>query len=278
MRQLILIGFIFLTVLGCSQAKFDSRWKDHEISLDGNLEEWNGKMVIPDNSHVAVSVANDENFLYLALRTLDRDIIRQIAIHGFTVWFDRTGGQKERLGVTYPLGNGLKDMHKMAKKAPNQSFDEFELTINELLMNQHEIVITNTDNNYKTRRSLTTPEGIVVRLSFKDGVLGYELTVPLHESSDQNFAIGLDPGSTLGIGFTTPKIDREKMKAQMKKSAGGGGMGGGKGGGMGGGGRGGQGGRGSGKGGGGKGGGPTGVNSQLPKSLEIWTAVSLASR
>jgi hypothetical protein len=117
-------------------------------------------------------------------------------------------------------------------------------------------------------RSLTHQSlvGVEVAIHIDQGLLQYELKVPLVVTSDHPYAIGSQAGKTIGVGLETGKLEQPSSAGR------GGGFGGG---GMGGRGGGGRGGGGGGRGGGGHEGGE-GRGAQAPKPLKVWATVAIA--
>jgi hypothetical protein len=105
--------------------------------------------------------------------------------------------------------------------------------------------------------------GVEVALEYSQGTFGYELKIPMAADERHKYAIGTTPGQKVGIGFETPEIDLEAMKAAREEGRPPGGPSGGGGGGR----------PGSGMPGGG-GGGMRGGGR--PEPLEIWAEVTLA--
>ncbi|MFT7695625.1 MAG: hypothetical protein ACI8P2_004260, partial [Candidatus Latescibacterota bacterium] len=132
----------------------------------------------------------------------------------------------------------------------------------------------------KRRISLAAISEVEVALNYIDGRLVYELKVPLQRLQGEGYDVGIGAraGKDIGIGFSTPKIDRQATAGQ-RRLGGGGGFGGAGGGGFGGAGGGGFG----GAGGGGFGGasgvrrGPPGGMQTLQQPLQLWTKVELSS-
>jgi hypothetical protein len=121
-----------------------------------------------------------------------------------------------------------------------------------------------TEGDLATRMFLAQAAGIDLDVGLTKGALVYEAKIPLL-SSNGSYAIGVAPGAEIGIGLTTPGVDREKMRDRMRGSGPPGGPEGGMGGG---------GGRGGGPGGGRMGG---GQRPSLPEPLDLWATVRIAS-
>ena len=97
--------------------------------------------------------------------------------------------------------------------------------------------------------------GIEIRAHLANDVLCYELKIPLLTSAKHPYAVGAGPGSLVGLGFTTPSVDRDAMMA----SRGGGGRGGG-----------------SRRGGGRRSGGES-VRGRMPSGLDAWVRIQLSA-
>ena len=84
------------------------------------------------------------------------------------------------------------------------------------------------------RMTLMQTGGIDARFQITNGILVYEMKIPLADNGDHPFAIGTKPGSTIGIGFETsagltslrPQLDNSGDADGGRSSEGrGGGMG-----------------------------------------------------
>ena len=123
-------------------------------------------------------------------------------------------------------------------------------------------------------RSFTADKapGIEVKLGQAEGLLTYELKVPLAANDAHPYGIGAKPGAMISVGLEMPKLEMPEGRGREGGGRGGpgGGMGGHGGGGMGG--YGGMGGRGGHSNGGGY------ERAEQPKPLSGWMAVQLASK
>ncbi|MGH9412059.1 MAG: hypothetical protein ACRD1V_21695 [Vicinamibacterales bacterium] len=211
----------------------------------------------------------------------DPGVRSQIVRRGLTVWFDPGGGTKKVFGVRYPViedpggqagiggynfgrrtggGGGTTAGANGGTAQPDEAQPPPD-RVDILGPGKHDEVSL-------TRDSLP---GVDVAYKLQDGLLQYELKIPLAKTSDNPYAIGTASGKTIGIGLETPKPQ------QRSSLAGGPGGGGGFGGGGFGGGRGGFG-RGGGMGGGGMGGGRRGGGegaSQSARPLNGWGTIGL---
>lgn len=256
---LFLVAWLLSACGGTTALQSES--PDREISVDGDAGDWQGALTSIEKENLSLGVLNDGAYLYLALVSSDRQLVNQMMIRGFTVWFDAAGGKEKTLGLRFPLGlmaSGAQVSPREMQQNPDARRELFEASLTEME------ILESEDKSRRFPRHAV--QGIEVMAKIDAGTLVYELQIPLRAGEGHTFAIDAAPGDVIGVGLETPEIDREAMRQQS------GGRGGGRGGagGRGGGGRGGRGGF------GGQGGGRGGPPQQ-PESLKLWTTVELAA-
>ena len=129
-----------------------------------------------------------------------------------------------------------------------------------------EVIGPGKDDRRRLELAFAKTVGLDVATRMGEGVLVYEIRVPLSASEEQPYAVRSIPGGTIGLGVET---------GEMPRAAGRSGEGRGRGAGGGGGGGSGVGGGGSGGGGGGRGGGREGMRELKP--VKAWTIVHLSN-
>jgi hypothetical protein len=270
-----------------SKATLSSEWAATPVVIDGINTEWPTLVSVGKDVRVSIAAKNDAQYLYLALITSDGPTAFQTLNDGLIVWFDADGGSKKRLGIEYPLpreaGSAPRAGQAPGSGGANQEeqppdpeamwrrrLADSRLTLADLLGPGKDDVKSLV---------LDPSQSIRAKLGHADGMLVYELAIPLTRTPDSPDGLGVAPGAVLGIGLETP----ERKTPAESRGGYGGGMGG-RGGGMGGHG-GGMGGRGGGMGGGyggtggrgGEMGGSGGAFGQRQKPLKVWTTVQLAT-
>jgi len=217
---------------GCSEIELSSRWRDRLVVVDGVNLEWQDAMTYLEDKKVAVGLLNDEEYLYVALVTTDRQLQRQIVGLGFTLWFDPAGGKGKSFGIRFPLGIEDKSIMRSLKTRGSSVEQDMAKLQEELVESMTELEILGPGENESRRLPLSNEEGIFVKIGVSGYGLVYELRIPLAESEIHPLAIGAATGTSIGIGLETPEMKMDMMRGRM----GGGmpGMGGGKGGGRGG--------------------------------------------
>lgn len=266
----VLLVLFCVSVAASDRPHLISQLRDGPITADGHFDDWYGNLEPLGKEPVSVQVLNDRDFLYLRFTASEAAIRREIIRQGFTVWFDPAGGTKKKFGIRYPVvehGSGEGQGRGEARgrsHGDGQAEEEPEAAPSDRV----DILGPGKDD----ARSLTREHlsGVDVAVRSEQGILQYELKVPLARSADHPYAIGTEPGKTIGLGLETGKMQQQSFGQGRGGGFGGGGMGGGGMGGRGGGGRGG--------GGGGRGGrgGEEGRGFQPPKPLKAWATVSIA--
>ena len=269
------------------RASTDSHWRTTDITVDGVPTDWAGPLVPFNDQPVSIAAANDGEFVYMVLTTSEQSARMQIMRQGLVVWFDPAGGDKKHFGIKFPVGGGAPDGarggHRSYGGAPSQgqggqsSTDDHPQTPPETQSepaNRLEIYGPGKDD----ARSFSADKapGIEVKVGQAEGLLTYELKVPLAANDAHPYAINAKLGAAVGVGLEMPKMEMPEGRGRGSGGYGGGGGGrGGGGGGRGGGGFGG-GGMGGHRGGGGYGGGQPG-GYQRPTPLHGWMTVQLAA-
>jgi hypothetical protein len=267
-----ILMFLPLPLLnGCADAiELDSLWRDRDVTIDGDLTEWEGFTHFIEEAHATVGVLNDEEHLYLSLASSNQSTQRQVLALGLTVWFDPDGGKERAFGIRFPLGMATMDRSALAgRRRPDP--EELDKLLEEVEL-ELEIIPAAGGEPHRLPMPVAYTGGIDVRVKRSNGTLAYELKVPLSAATGHPYAIGTESGATIGVGLETPEIDMGERP----------GMGGGpRGGSMG---RGGGPGRGGGDGGGGRGGGKMpgggrqrgGSRPEPPAPLEAWVKIHMA--
>jgi hypothetical protein len=197
---------ILTLIWGCSTLEIASYWRDREVKIDGNNEDWEGKTwIIKDLKNVLVGFMNDENYFYISLTISDRVLQRQIAMRGLTVWFDRNGGDEKKFGVHYPLGIGNSDMPMEGRRPRRGGENERDsMPIFPEKFSDELDILTPTENEHH-RMQMQETGGIDIALNFSQGLLVYEMKVPLTDKGSQPYVIGTTAGSIVGVGIETMK-------------------------------------------------------------------------
>jgi hypothetical protein len=270
------------------QSRLDSRWLDSPVTVDGSPVDWPGPLVPFNDEPVSIAAANDGESMFVVLTASERAARTQIVRRGLIVWFDSGGKDKKRFGLKFPIGSGFSEEDFRGRRRGggdgSSRSGDLEGPPREGTQrdgappqdappdppNRLEVLGSSKDD----ARSFTADKapGIEVKLGQAEGLLTYELKVPLAANDAHPYGIGAKPGALISVGLEMPKLEMPEGRGREGGGRGGsgGGMGGHGGGGMGG--FGGMGGRGGHSGGGGF------ERAEQPKPLSGWMSVQLASK
>ena len=169
------------------------------IVIDGRDNDWKQTSAYVNKSNPALLVRTsyDDSFFYFCISTRDREMQMRMLAFGLTVWLDPLGSDHKTFGIAYPLPDQMgsfgppMQQKKMnngeTPPMPDEAFQEMEI-IGPLDENRYRLPAMNN-------------EGIEVKVGVSgDGVMAYELRVPLHSS--KVFPRGINPvaDSIIGLG------------------------------------------------------------------------------
>lgn len=265
--KLTIVVLAMLFTISCKSNNFVSVKRDKNIVVDGSIDDWRDNLNFVKDQNISLGISNDESNLYISIASTERNIIFQVLTGGFTVWFDNKGGKNKNLGIRYPIGG--KRANFQSNKRPDYANRElrnrddlFGERSDEFGM-EFELLLNGSNGNTIFKIPKMNEIGIEVIAVVTDGLLVYELKIPLKESTETPYSINFIPGSEVGIGFVTTKTDLFNNRRNGRP---GGGRRGGSGG------RGGAGGGGAGRGGGMR----RGNMSDIRENLDYWAKVTLA--
>lgn len=268
MKQIIaplsLIIILSVGAIASEKTHFVSQLRDAAIVADGDFGDWYGSLQPFGEHPVSMQALNDKDFLYLRLTASDSSMRKQIMRLGLTVWFDPSGGDKKKFGIRYPVvehGSGPAEEREEGERGggrhgPGRGRGGEEGKEPPPPSDRVDILGPGKDD----ARSLTHQalSGVEVAVRVDQGVLQYELKVPLARSADHPYAVGTEAGKTVGVGLETGKFEQPSHEGRGGRS---GRMGGH---------------RGGGRGGGGSRDGGEGREFEPPKPLKAWATVAIA--
>ncbi|MGB8951251.1 MAG: hypothetical protein WCC06_01100 [Candidatus Aminicenantales bacterium] len=219
----IVILLVILWAAGCSAFKTyltESRLPNRPIVIDGKSDEWRSALYFVEEGKISFGFFNDQNYLYVCLVAAGNMMRAQIMMRGLTVWFDPQGGKKKAFGIKYPLGRSPREPvmlpeefqeEEVLEDSPEKSFDELE--------------IIPSEKGDPQKMTLAEARGIEIKAVPSSGLLVYELKIPLLQTEQTSFAVGAQPGKTIGVGFETGKFNPGQLRGRRPGGMpGGGGM------------------------------------------------------
>ncbi len=185
---------------GCGGvASLTSSAPGEPVVVDAQLNEWGGKLrTLSSNDGLLIGMQNDDERLYLSLSTRNVESIGSIMRAGLVIWFDPAGGKKQTFGIRFPLGLSTDDTGNR-RLSEGAAGDRIRIQ-----RSTQEMEILGADGQ-TIRRNKDAVPGISAAIEADQGVLTYEIAVPLAPASGVLYAIGAEPGQQIGVGIATPE-------------------------------------------------------------------------
>jgi len=171
------------------------------ITIDGWDRDWEHTSAYSNKSYPAVLVrtSHDDNFFYLCLSTRDREMQIRMLAFGLTVWLDPLGSDHKTFGIAYPLPEKMVLSDPPMQRSKKKGFNEMPKIPDEAFQ-ELEIIGPRDEDRY--RLPAMNNEGIAARVGLsEDGVMAYELRMPLHSSKIFPRAINPVADSIIGLGI-----------------------------------------------------------------------------
>lgn len=185
---------------GCGGvASLTSSAPDEPVVVDAQLNEWGGKLhMLSSGDGLLLGMQNDAERLYLAISTRNPASIGSIMRAGLIIWFDPAGGKENAFGIRFPLGLSM-DETGARRLSESAAGDRVRIQ-----RSTQEMEIIGADGQ-KIRRNKDVIPGVAAAIEADQGVLTYEIEVPLAHASGVLYAIGAEPGQQIGVGVATPE-------------------------------------------------------------------------
>jgi hypothetical protein len=212
---LIFVGLLLVILLsGCSSGlKVTSDRRQSDITIDGNDTEWQRGLYYDKESDFVYGIRNDDEYLYVFLKTQNRSTQIQILGAGLTVWFDAEGGKHQTFGIRYPLGR---------KETPQDFHPDADAEQMLSVMDQAmgELEVLGPKSGDVQRFPAFGAPGIRAKIGRNRDALTYELQVPLKNTPRHPFAINDISSNRIGVEFETGEFKHGKTKGEMSPEKG----------------------------------------------------------
>lgn len=233
--KFLVVGLSLLSLIGCSSTEMMlSNSTESKITVDGNQNDWNGKLKYFEDKRAAIGFQNDDDNLYFCLVSSDKSSVMKIMSMGLTVWFEPESGEQV-LGLQYPKQmDKVGPQNLMGKNRNQNGSNDFETTINTMMQNQGEFLIVDEEEEIIYASPIGSNDGYEIKIGAVNQQFVYEAKIPIGNNNHAQIPINVFPDEKFTIEFETGEIDMEAMSKKggqggMDQSGGGGMQGGGQG-------------------------------------------------
>lgn len=219
---LSLIGVHLATQAQKKNEVIENSIAPQQVKIDGKLNEW-GDSLKNYNAAAKLSyvIANDENKLYLAIRSSDKQIISKIMVGGIDFTVNTSGKKKEGPTVTFPVIN-RQGMRQQGGKPNKQQFDTTEMR-QKMFSQIKEIKVNHFKSIVDGSISIYNDYGISAAVAYDaSGGLVYELAIPL-----QQLELSATDNKVLAYNIKINGLQLPQMPSEGNRESGGYPMGGG---------------------------------------------------
>ncbi|MCF6270776.1 MAG: hypothetical protein L3J41_13760 [Melioribacteraceae bacterium] len=206
-----LIVVTLISVIGCSSSQLMvSSAVESKIVVDGNQEDWVGKLKYFADKQATIGFQNDENNLYFCLVTSNKQSVMKMMTLGLTIWFEPENGE-QIIGLQYPKRmDENTSPNKMGKNRNSDNNSDFEMTINTMMQNQGEFVLVDEDEEI-LYASPVGSDGYEIKVSAANLQFVYEAKIPIGNNNESQMPIDIFPEEKFTIRFETGGIDLEEI-------------------------------------------------------------------
>lgn len=168
---------------------------EEALTIDGNTHDWkNIPFKVFKKKRIALAIANDEQYLYVAVRFKDPLWLRSFARHGVTLWPSAKGQKRREHGLQYYFQ--LPDDVKLALRAKGHALRQKQLGPrlgSGDMPIEERIELVGEPETQGTILPIDGGAGPSGSMHFEQGLYTCEFRVPLASAPDTVFSI---PAST----------------------------------------------------------------------------------
>lgn len=222
-RFAILSVVIAVIACGCGAITFLSKWKTHDITIDGIDTEWRGSRYLIDKQYVTIGIMNDSDYLYFRVSTPDRAKQMKISRSGMTVWFDPNNDFKKIVGLKYPLKTERLPFRRMEDREGDASPPDRKPENHAVIdMPSFPDSLAIVDGKAESEEVFSIDEarnkGFEAKLAPSDRDLIYEAKVPLEYIRQFRKKKTTGNKETIAIGIDIPRADADMLKNNRRNN------------------------------------------------------------
>ncbi|MBU1116961.1 MAG: hypothetical protein KKE09_17695 [Bacteroidetes bacterium] len=212
-KIVIASGLFLLSFIGCSSSEMiQSSAVETGIVVDGNQDEWSGKLKFIENERAAVGFQNDDENLYICFVSADKAGVMKILSLGLTVWFQPENGE-QMVGLQFPKRmDKVAPRSLMGKNREQNEKTDFEVTVKTMMQNQGEYSIVNEDEEILFASPLGSNDGYQIKIGVQNHQFVYEAKIPIGNNNLAQIPINVFPSEKIKIGFVSGEFDKDEMK------------------------------------------------------------------
>jgi len=219
-----IFGFAILFVFGffgCSSTEIiQSNLLQNHIAVDGNQDDWNGKLKFIEEENVAIGFQNDDKNLYICLATADKANSIKLLSMGLTIWFEPENGE-QKIGLQFPKQrNKTSPRNLMGKNRSQNEENDFDVSVKTMMQNQNEFSLINEDEEVIFVSPISGNHGYEIKIGTQNQQFIYEAKIPIGNNRLATMPIDIYPGEMVTVLLESGKIDMESVRRNSETDGG----------------------------------------------------------
>jgi hypothetical protein len=203
------IFFLILLMLfaGCRDTRFQSVWREGEITVDALYTDWTGNLTYLDKPSMFLGFRNDGENVYILVKTVDSRSQMKVMRLGFTVHIEPEKYPKKAWGIHFPVGLENHGIPLYGTGGAGKPTPMDHTGMQEML-GRLELIGPGSEQRVETDplQPVGTDYGIRAAIRDTSEVIVYELKFPLKGSEQQPYAAWTEPGEKIRLRFETGDI------------------------------------------------------------------------
>lgn len=206
----LLFAAAALFVTGCSSSiNVISQSSEGQTIVDGNTSEWNNLTTLK-NENIAFGFRNDNNYLYIAMTTNDRNKIMKIVTGGLELWLEPNNSDN-KIGIKYPERPDPADIMKFREQRREMQQKGETPPPPDFLQTQNTLAIINNDGKILKEFPINgNTYQVKVTMNHED--FTYELRVPIGENQNVPDGLKIKPGEEVAVEFITGSVMQDMQR------------------------------------------------------------------
>jgi hypothetical protein len=201
----ILASFIFFSLNAQKGNLIQSRWHSSDKIEDSDYQ-------LIKKAGLSCSISNDNNNIYIRLKTSERVIQEKILKRGLVVWINMDDKDQAKMGIRYPIGSENQKSNKRSDKSNNADSD----TLSVLSM-ANTIELVGFISEQERRFPAQNPDNFTGSVKYEKGILYYKMVMPIAKIPVRNSKQG-NGAMPFTLGFEYGFIPQ--MQSSSNPSAG----------------------------------------------------------
>lgn len=226
---LFYLSLLLVLSTGCGE-KIESTWKNQELTVDGNGQDWEGfPLQYHEDMKIVYGIVNDDATVNFMIRFNDESLARMFSMRGFTLWLNEEDEEQKQIGIHY-RDDSMRHRFMAERRDRYRERDQDEQISSELPKPKGKFTLAKNDS--LTIIPLRDIAAFEAAADSKDGIFCYEFSIPLTSAEGSPYYLNISNQKIIKVGLEIVGMseeEKENLKAEMEerqKSMQGGDMGG----------------------------------------------------